>query len=178
MKKSLLTFAALLMTSVTALSAGPHRHRFEDTAKVIDVEPLYQTIEVNHPERYCWEEDVSYYEPEQHSYTGTVLGGIVGGVMANHLYQGQGKGRDVATLAGALLGGAIGHDLSHAQQHGHLTSHTERHCEVENHTTYEERLVGYRVKYRYEGQTYYTRTEAHPGKHIQVRVKVSPVNGT
>jgi uncharacterized protein YcfJ len=176
MKKSLLTIGALLMTSAMAVTAGPHNHRFEDTAKVIDVEPLYQTIEINHPERYCWDEDVSYYEPGRKSYTGTLVGGLVGGVMANQIYQGRGKNRDAATLAGALLGGAIGHDLSRNQRQSHLTTATERHCEVQDQTTYEERLIGYRVKYRYQGHIFTTRTKEHPGRRIPIRVGVDPMD--
>jgi uncharacterized protein YcfJ len=174
MKKQLLVLGVLLMSVSLVVSAGAHQERFQDTARVVDVEPLYQTIAIDQPERVCWDEDISYYEPGAKDYTGTVLGGVIGGVLANQIYQGHGRGRDAATLAGTLLGGAIGHDLSHSQRPGRVTTVRERRCEVQNHTTYEERLVGYRVKYRYKGRIFTTRTREHPGKRIQVRVGVMP----
>jgi uncharacterized protein YcfJ len=106
-----------------------------------------------------------------------MLGGIIGGVMANQIHRGRGRGKDAATLAGVLLGGAIGHDLSQQGQHGHYTATTERRCEVENTTTYEEQLIGYRVRYRYKGHIFSTRTKHHPGKRIPVRVRVAPIDG-
>jgi len=177
MKKSLMTIGIVLMTASLAVSAGPHKQRFEDTGKVIDVEPIYQTIEINNPERHCWDEDVSYYEPGRKTYAGTMLGSVIGGTLANQIHRGRGRGRDAATLAGALLGGAIGHDLSNRETHGQYVTTSERHCEVQDYTTYEEQLVGYRVKYRYKGRIFTTRTKNHPGKRIPVRVRVEPSYG-
>lgn len=42
--------------------------------------------------------------------TSTILGAIVGGVLANHLSTGKGGGKDAATGLGALLGGSVGND--------------------------------------------------------------------
>ncbi len=176
MKKSLMTIGTVLLVSSMAVTAGPRGHRYQDTAKVVDVEPIYETIEVRQPEEQCWDEDVSYYEPGRKTYTGTVLGGVIGGTLVNQLHRGRGKGRDAATLAGALLGGAIGHDVSQNARHGYQRTTTERRCEVRHFTSYEEQLVGYRVKYRYKGQVFTTRTEDHPGSRIPVRVSVAPIN--
>lgn len=41
-----------------------------------------------------------------------------------------------------------------------------------------QQLIGYRVDYRYEGQTFTTRTRGNPGRFIRVRVDVDPVDGT
>jgi len=176
MNKSLLTIGTLLLATTMTVNAGPRNHRFQDTAKVVDVEPIYETIEVQYPQQHCWDEEVSYAEPGRESYTGTILGGVIGGTLVNQLHRGRGKGKDVATLAGALLGGAIGHDLSRNVRHAQHRTTSERHCEVQNYTTHEEQLVGYRVKYRYNGRIYATRTEDHPGKRIPVRVSVAPMH--
>ncbi len=176
MKKSLITIGSLLLATSMTVNAGPRNHRFQDTARVVDVEPIYEMIEVQHPEQHCWDEDVSYYEPGQKTYTGTLLGGVIGGTLVNQLHRGRGKGKDAATLAGALLGGAIGHDLSQNVRHAQHRTTRERHCEVQTYTTHEEQLVGYRVKYRYNGHIYTTRTEEHPGKRIPVRVSVAPID--
>ena len=39
----------------------------------------------------------------------------------------------------------------------------------------EQELVGYRVKYRYKGRTFVTRTAEHPGDRIAVGVNVEPL---
>ena len=176
MKKQLMTLGIVLMTASLAANAGPRHNRFEDSARVIDVEPVYETVEVSQPERHCWDEDVSYYKPDSKKYTGTVLGSVIGGVLANQIHQGGGKGRDAATVAGALLGGAIGHDISQKHRGGQYMTTTERRCETRNYTSYEEQLVGYRVKYRYQGQVFTTHTKSHPGKRIPVRVSVMPLD--
>lgn len=47
-----------------------------------------------------------------------------------------------------------------------------QHCETRTITTYEDRLSGYRVKYRYNGRIYSTNTRQHPGDRIAVDVSV------
>ncbi len=173
MKKQLITLGAILLATSVAAQAG-HQGHFQDMAKVVSVEPIYRTVEITTPERHCWDEDVQHYQPNQHSYTGTVLGGIIGGVVANKVSRGHGRGRDVATVAGALLGSSIGHDISHKNNGGYYTTSTERRCEVNERTTYEEELVGYDVTYRYKGRLFTTRTQEHPGKRIPVMVDVRP----
>jgi uncharacterized protein YcfJ len=173
MNRTLLITGTLLLSLSMTANAG-HRDRYRDTAKVIDVEPVYHTIEVTDPERHCWNEEVDYYEPGAKRFTGTVLGGIIGGVVANSVSRGRGRGRDAATLAGTLLGGAIGHDLSNQRQQGHHATGYERRCETTHHTRYEEQLVGYDVTYRYRGRVFTTFTEEYPGDRIPVRVDVRP----
>jgi len=176
MKKRMMTIGTLLLAASMTLSAGPRNHRYQDTAKVLDVEPIYELVAVEHPEQVCWDEDVSYTEPGTKRYTGTVLGGVIGGTLVNQLHRGRGKGKDAATLAGALLGGAIGHDLSQQARHGRQRTVTERFCETRSITTQEERLLGYRVKYRYKGHVFTTRMDEYPGKRIPVRVSVAPID--
>ena len=104
-----------------------------------------------------------------------LAGGIVGGVVGNQF--GGGRGKTVLTVVGALLGASIGHDYNTSHYRGRPRVENVRHCETVDRYEQEQQLVGYRVKYRYEGQTYYTRTTEHPGKFLPVRVRVSPVNG-
>jgi uncharacterized protein YcfJ len=176
MKKQVITLGAILLATSMVAQAG-HPGRFQDTARVISAEPIYRTVEINTPERHCWDEEVEHYRPGHHAYTPTVLGGIIGGVVANKVSRGRGRGRDVATVAGALLGSAIGHDVSHRNTRGYYTTSTERRCEVTHRTTYEEELVGYDVTYRYKGRLFTTRTDEHPGKRIPVTVNVRPERG-
>ncbi len=171
MKTTALISATLLMSFTLSANAG-HQDGYRDTAKVIDVEPVYRTVQVTEPERSCWEEEVDHYVPGERRYTGTVLGGIIGGVVANSVSRGRGRGKDAATLAGTLLGGAIGHDLTRTGHSGRVVTSRERHCEVIQHTYEEERLEGYDVTYRYKGRIFHTFTEEHPGERIPVSVSV------
>lgn len=175
MKKQVITLGAILLATSVAAQAG-HPERYQDTAKVISAEPIYRAVEITTPERRCWDEEVErYHANNNHSYTGTVLGGIIGGVVANKVSRRHGRGNDVATVAGALLGSAIGHDISHKNRDGgYYTTSTERRCEVIQQTSYEEELVGYDVTYRYQGRLFTTRTDEHPGKRIPVNVDVRP----
>ncbi|MCW8947514.1 MAG: glycine zipper 2TM domain-containing protein, partial [Sedimenticola sp.] len=103
----------------------------------------------------------------------SIAGAIVGGVVGNQF--GKGKGKDAMTVAGVLLGASVGNDLGKRPGRSYVTS--ERRCEsVDNFREHEE-LVGYRVKYRYNGQVFHTRTSQDPGKFINVRVSVAPTEG-
>lgn len=173
MKKQAITFGSLLLAVSLSLQAG-HADTYRDSAKVINAEPVYRTVEISRPKRQCWDEEVEHYRSGDKTYTGTVLGGIIGGVVANKVSRRHGHGNDVATVAGALLGSAIGHDVSRQKSGGYYTTSVERRCEVSNETSYEEQLVGYDVTYRYQGRLFTTRTKEHPGKRIPVSVDVRP----
>ena len=173
MKKQSLTLGAMLLATAVAAQAGSPQ-RFQDSAKVVSVEPIYRTVEITSPERHCWDEEVDRYRPGHHSYVGTVVGGIIGGVVGHKVSRNRGRGRDLATVASAMLGSAIGHDVSHKNAGGYYTTSTERRCEVTHKTAYEEEMVGYDVTYRYQGRLFTTRTQEHPGDRIPVKVDVRP----
>lgn len=173
MQKQTFALGALLLAATMTAQAGHHAD-YRDTAKVVSAEPIYRTVEITRPERHCWDEEVEHYRSGDRGYTGTVLGGIIGGVVANRVSRHHGHGDRVATVAGALLGSAIGHDLSRERRGGYSTTSVERRCEVTQQTTYEEQLVGYDVTYRYRGRLFTTRTKEHPGKRIPVTVDVRP----
>ena len=162
---------AVLAFSGTAVSG----HGFVGKAKVIETEPLYETVEVANPVTECWTERVTRNNHRRGSYTAPLAGGIVGGVVGNQF--GRGRGKTALTVVGALLGASIGHDYNTSHYRGRPRVENVRHCETVDRYEQEQQLVGYRVKYRYEGQTYYTQTTEYPGKFIPVRVRVSPVNG-
>jgi uncharacterized protein YcfJ len=101
-----------------------------------------------------------------------VVGSVLGGVAGNQV--GKGRGRDAATVAGALLGAAIAHDLHDRPSRVHYD--TVERCRDVTRYREEERIDGYRVTYRYKGETYTTRTDHDPGDRIRVRVDVRPVH--
>ena len=150
---------------------------YVDRAKVISAIPIYEIVEIYRPVERCYDERVVYGQRGYRSRTGTILGGIVGGVLGNQI--GHGRGRTAATVAGTLLGASVGRDLSHRNGYRngdrrYVTN--ERRCELVDQYDTEERLVGYRVKYRYKGRIFETRTSEHPGRRIPVRVDVDPLD--
>ena len=132
-------------------------------AEVVRVDPIIEVVREPAHGEVCRDQAVTR---EQTSKTPLVLGGIIGGVIGNQF--GSGRGRTAATVAGAALGASLGAD--HARTHGN-TSHAER-CEVvEDYREYE-RVVGYRVTYRYDGIVRTTETQQHPGKHLKLSLSV------
>lgn len=146
---------------------------FYDRARVVKVKPIYERVEVIRPEERCWNETV-YHSPRHRSYTPSIAGAIVGGAVGNRF--GHGHGKDAMTVAGALLGASIGNDISHKRGRRAGYRSTERRCETIEQVEEQEELVGYRVKYRYKGQAGWMRTKHDPGKYVQVRVSVEPVD--
>jgi uncharacterized protein YcfJ len=177
---STISLTTLLTLSSTATIAGNKHHRqnhsFDDTAKVTHVEPLYRTVRVSTPQRECWDRpQYKSHRSDYKSYTSTIAGGIVGGVLGNQF--GGGKGKTAMTVAGTLLGGSIGRDLGYnSQRQDNDYRNGGEQCRVTERYHEEERADGYRVTYRYHGQTYTTRTDHHPGKRIPVEVSVRPAN--
>jgi len=166
------TAFGLISVAASATALARHGDSFYDTAKVVWAEPIYETVEISRPVEECWTERVAVGHPRHGSYTGTIAGGIIGGVVGNQF--GHGRGKTAMTVAGTLLGASIGHDLNHRNPRVQRIVEEER-CELVERIDYEERLVGYRVKYRYKGETFFTRTDEHPGERIRIRVDVDPV---
>jgi uncharacterized protein YcfJ len=163
-----------LIISTTALSGHPDQE-FLDTARVVRADPLYETVEVPVPVRECWTETVTRGGRDHGSYTAPIAGGIVGGLLGNRLGRGHHSGRTALTVGGALLGASIGNDIRATSYRRPVVERVRR-CESVDHYEEQQQLVGYRVEYRYEGQTFTTRTAEHPGEFIRVRVNVDPVD--
>ena len=177
---------ALALTANTA-HAG-HQYAFGkrvadrgvyDYARVVSVQPIVRHVTVRTPVRECWTERQSYtVERRPNTAGGTLFGAIIGGVVGNQF--GSGRGNDAATVAGTLIGAAVGNDVARKRAHENGYYGTTRHtrpverCATNYQSRQEERIDGYSVVYRYEGQKYRTRLPYDPGKRIRVRVDVRP----
>lgn len=180
--KTILAIATALSMVFSANAAAEHKrksHRDNSRvhyAKVVHVQPVYRTIQINYPEQVCWHEEVSKPVKRRVSNTSPetmLIGGIVGGVIGHEL--GGKHNRGFTTVAGALIGTAIASEAN-AQyyQTGEYRIQHRQHCRVENRIRTEQQLKGYRVTYRYKGDLYTTRMKHHPGKRIPVNVEVTP----
>jgi uncharacterized protein YcfJ len=176
--------STLSLTTVLALSSSPlfagNKHyqssnNFEDSARVTHVEPIYRTVRVSTPQRECRQDRQHRSNRNQHkSYTRTIAGGIVGGVVGNQF--GGGNGKKIMTVAGALLGGSVGRDFDYNRSQQNSKYNTVEQCRMTERYHEEQQRDGYRVTYRYNGQSYTTLMDRHPGKRIPVEVSVRPVN--
>ncbi len=176
----LLTSALILSLASTPLSA---RHGYDDDfhddqvfydkAKVIDVKPVMEVVQVPVSSRECWTDEVEYRGRGGNPNAGMVAGGIIGGVLGNQLGKGH-RDRGVATVAGTLIGGAIGRDVARKRQAEPYVTQ-ERTCRTTNKYFEEERLAGYRVTYRYRGRTFTREMAQEPGRFVRVRVALQPL---
>jgi uncharacterized protein YcfJ len=192
--KTTILGAAIAATLVAASGVALAQQTYGDVARVISSTPIYDRV--SEPRRECRTEQVTAYE-ERRSVreaprearesggigAGTVLGAIVGGVIG-HQFGGSSAGRDHGTAAGAVIGGLVGNQADREAESGYrpagrdvivdrvpVTRDVQR-CENVADTT--ERIVGYDVRYEYNGREFRTRMPFDPGNQLAVNVEVRP----
>jgi uncharacterized protein YcfJ len=142
-------------------------------AKVLDVTPVIEVVQVPRDERICQQEMVRRRVPEHRSPAPAIFGSILGGVIGSQF--GGGSGKTAATIAGASIGGAV---ATHAQYRRYPLRYydaTQQVCRMERSWGSEERVVAWDVSWKYRGEVYQSRMHEPPGDRIPVRVSVSPV---
>jgi len=141
-------------------------------AKVVSVNPVRSSV--NNPKQVCHDETVTHTAPpkDEHRIAGTAIGAVVGGLVGNQV--GGGKGKTLATVAGAVGGGYAGNRIQASRQHGQVTSTVERKCETVNNSS--TKIVGYDVRYEYNGVTRTVRMDHDPGDRVQVQEGVTAVS--
>ena len=180
--RALIVVTGLAVAS-TAFAAPPpwsnSRHNRDDRgydyARVVHVEPIVRRVRVETPRRECWDE-TRHVESRPHlSEPGvggrTLLGGIIGGVIGHQF--GSGRGRDAATIAGAVIGSGVGYD-SARRRAGVTEERVVQRCATRYEREYEERVDGYHVTYEYNGREFTTRMPYDPGETMRVSVAVAP----
>ena len=165
---SIAAFALLLSASALAQDIT------YDYGTVIESVPIVKNVRISTTREECWVEDVVYRESAPDNGLGSVVGAIVGGAIGNAVGHKK-KNKQVGAVVGAVLGGTIGHSVS-SRRRGMTVHGTEEVCKTYNDYHEEERVVGYRVRYRFNNETYTTRMDNDPGDTIRLRLAVSPVN--
>ena len=145
-------------------------------APVTGVEPMYQTVQVSTPRQVCHDEQyqVAQRDPTR-SYAAPLIGAAIGGALGHTVGHTE-KDNNLGAVVGALFGGAIGYGV--ATRPGPAPAsyiQTRQVCTQETDVHTEQRVVGYRVRYRYQGETYVMQTDRPPGDTVRVRVEVTPV---
>ena len=157
---------------IGAFALPAQAESFTQWAPVMRATPVYTHI--SEPRQECWVERVTTdeYVDRQGVPLGAIVGGITGGVLGNQI--GSGRGRDVATVGGAIAGAAIGNtvDLDRAGvQVAPVTRDVDRCRSVD---VGRDVVDGYDVTYRFQNRDLVTRLPYHPGDRLQVRVDVQP----
>ncbi|WEN14076.1 glycine zipper 2TM domain-containing protein [Rhodanobacter sp. AS-Z3] len=176
-----IAIAAVLATGISACNknadagvagAGTSADAGVKYAKVTSVEPVRSTV--NNPKQACHDETVTSTAPpkDEHRIAGTAIGAVVGGLLGNQV--GGGKGKTLATVAGAVGGGYAGNRIEAKNQHGQVTSSVERKCETVNNSS--SKIVGYDVRYEYNGVTRTVRMDHDPGDRVEVQEGVTAVS--
>ena len=136
-----------------------------------DQKLIFDITDVNKPKQVCHDETVTQTAPpkDEHRIAGTAIGAVVGGLVGNQVGGGKGK-----TLATAVGGGYAGNRIQANRQHAQVSSSVERKCETVNNTS--TKIVGYDVRYEYNGVTRTVRMDHDPGDRVQVQEGVTAVS--
>lgn len=145
-------------------------------AEVLETRPIYQAITVASPREECWDEEVRVRDSQHNqSRTPVLISTIIGGALGNAVGNNKSSQR-VGTVVGAVLGHSVGRDIVRANSHPQSVRYqTVRQCETVTHYDEQERLMGYQVTYRYNGEEFTIRADHDPGDRIRLRVSHDPV---
>ncbi len=181
MRKTMLTIVLLAGAfAASSVLAGNDRRGAGDYdyATVIESRPVYRQVQVSAPRRECWNERVRTSDRgrSHDSRTPELVSSVIGGAIGNAVGTNK-SSRRVGAVVGAVLGHSIGRDIVAANDRSSadVRYRTVRQCETIEDYRHEERLVGYDVRYRYQGREYSVHTDHDPGHRIKVRVHVEPV---
>ena len=162
--------------AAAAVSTGIFADVQYDEAEVVDVEPIVEQVEYVEPKERCWFETVQRRQRQHRSSTAPLFGAIIGGAIGNAVGH-EKRNKQVGAVVGALLGGSLARDISrqnHADDVRPVRRVRREVCEVVEQTKTRERVAGYMVTYRYQGETHRARMDQRPGERIRVRVRVAP----
>lgn len=150
LKSFLIGVSSLLLTATVAAA---NRQVYHDYARVLNVSPIMETIQVPVRREDCQPPPPIRHQRETHA-------PIVSDVQPDH--------------TGHTLADAIRLERSH--QLSLATAHTERHCRWIEEFETRERIVAYRVRFRYGRDIFVRRLNHDPGDRLQIRVEVQPLD--
>ena len=155
-KKTALAVAALLAAQLA------HAGDFQDTAKVVNVQPLMERV--NQPYQVC-DQAATQAAPQSGGLLGSIIGGVAGALLGAQV--GHGNGRVAASAVGAGVGAMTGDRLQNAPGQAQPAQNCRM---VDN---WQARQDGYLVTYQYEGRTFTDPMPANPGDTVPVQVHVA-----
>lgn len=170
---------ALLLATLALAGTAQARTHYEE-ATVLSSTPIYRMVETSSPSRECWQEEVVRQRHARGGYnsaTPNILGAVIGGAIGNAVGSKK-RNKQVGTVVGAILGGSIARDIEYGNRRGDGGEYIDvvERCRTVHNVYQEERLIGYDVRYRYNGLEQVVRMQHDPGATVRVRVNVEPVD--
>lgn len=134
-------------------------------ADVVAVKEVTETVVT--PREQCENVQVRRQAPvqDEHRIAGTAVGAVAGGLLGHTV--GGGKGKTLATVAGAAAGGYAGNQVQKSAQQADVVTTTERRCRTVNEKAH--KAVGYDVTYRLDGKEGVVRMSSRPGATLPVK---------
>jgi uncharacterized protein YcfJ len=165
--KRQIAIALMLPLSIGIAEAGGSRHAM---ARVVAVEPVYETVIVETPRTVCYREMVERQVVASRVAGPTLAGAIVGAAIGRQF--GDGNGRDALTVIGAVAGSAVAHERAVRRSGGvsFVREPVER-CTTEIRRHSERQIAGYWVEYRHRGRHHRVLSPYHPGEQIRIAVR-------
>ncbi|MDP1924276.1 MAG: glycine zipper 2TM domain-containing protein [Thiobacillus sp.] len=165
---------ALIAALFAASGAAQADRRLDDEmtvrAPVVASVPVYDIV--NEPRRECWTETTGYETQTYRNASGpggAILGAIAGGLIGSTV--GKGDGRVAAAAVGAATGAVVGD-----RWNGRGVTTESRPTQVERcaiHDDTRQVLIGYDVRYRFNGREFMTRLPYDPGEFLKLNVSYS-----
>ncbi len=145
-------------------------------ATVLSVEPISKEFYVSKPEQQCYQRQVSVATGRPNSTTNRLLGTFIGAAIGNAVGHKKSNKR-IGAFAGALLGGAIADDISRESYRNNrqYSQQWVTQCDTVSVEYRQTRIIGYRVSYLFNGETYTTRLKRDPGNSLRIRTSITPV---
>lgn len=179
----------MLLVCAFPVWAGHNNDRYSgspdgyDFARVVDAQPVFETIRVPERHRVCRDQLVQRRVAEYRSPGPAIFGAIIGGVIGNQLSHGHRNkhghrhhdNRAAATIAGATIGGVIGREIQYSKYPARYYSETAQVCNLETSWRRQEQIVAWDVSWKYKGRIYHSRMAERPGKRIRIRVDLVPI---
>ncbi|MDW5376888.1 glycine zipper 2TM domain-containing protein [Halomonas sp. HP20-15] len=162
MNKSIVVGGTLAVLGLGGLAFGAYQMNEAQAepqfARITQVDRVTETVET--PREVCEAVAVTHQRPvkDPNRIAGTAVGAIVGGVLGNQV--GGGSGKKIATAAGAVAGGLAGREVQQRMQQGEAYTTTEQRCRTV--TDSREKLIGYDVEYRVDGEAHTARLDQAP----------------
>jgi uncharacterized protein YcfJ len=176
MKKT--TIAIAVGSICTALAPAAYAQYYDrdysrNSARVIESRPVYEGSLAAKDE--CWNPRAGHYEEVRAENKtrigkGAAIGAIAGGVLGHQV--GSGHGNDAATAAGAILGGILGHQLERRNNEDSQGDLDYTNCRRLGGTD-TGRLLGYDVRYEYDGREYMARMDRDPGRRLRLGEEIA-----
>jgi len=162
--------AVLLATSSAARADRRQDDEMIVRAPVVASMPVYDTI--NEPRKECWTETTGY---ETQSYRnanspgGAILGAIAGGLIGSTV--GKGNGKVAAAAVGAATGAVVGDRWNDRGVYTESRPTQVERCTI--HDNIRQVVIGYDVRYRFNGREFTTRLPYDPGEFLKLNVSYS-----